>query len=223
MISIQDFFFEEPSVKEKITLQIILQPQGSTPIVIEIDQTASISELKEKINKKRKINFLKYKNIYLEDSKAISHYKFPDNAIIKEEYIGPVLEGINPIDIKIEQIYTGKIEENTITVTVKSLIGKIFEVNINNDAIIRDMCLKIQRIEGTPCDDQRLLYEGKQLEHDIKINKYNIINGSLIYLVLRLRGGMFHPTSGRAGDYKPLEDCIIIVQPDLDFDSDQDL
>uniref|UniRef100_A0A7S3J236 Ubiquitin-like domain-containing protein n=1 Tax=Euplotes harpa TaxID=151035 RepID=A0A7S3J236_9SPIT len=47
----------------------------------------------------------------------------------------------------------------------------------------------IQDCEGIPPDQQRLIFGGKQLEDEITLSEYYVTDGSVIHLVLRLRGG----------------------------------
>lgn len=46
-----------------------------------------------------------------------------------------------------------------------------------------------------------MIFAGRQLEDDRPLAAYGIDTKSTVHLVLRLRGGMFHFTSGREGDF----------------------
>ena len=57
------------------------------------------------------------------------------------------------------------------------------------DRTIEQVKEDIFNVENVPCDQQRLLYAGKQLEDDRSLLDYNIKNYSTLYLILCLRGG----------------------------------
>jgi hypothetical protein len=76
--------------------------------------------------------------------------------------------------------------------------GRTFTLSFSSQDII-SMKEKIQAQEGIPVDQQILVYKGRRLEDGRSLEDYNIQAGATIHIILRLRGGMFHASSGRSG------------------------
>lgn len=96
---------------------------------------------------------------------------------------------------------------------VKSLTGSNITIDCDlTTNTVAQFKVMINYHEGIPEDQQRLIYEGRQLEDNKLLSDYNITDNSTLHLVLRLRGGMYREESGRDGNYKPLSNIFFILE-----------
>jgi len=87
---------------------------------------------------------------------------------------------------------------NAVTIT-----GRVVYIQIRPTNTVLHIKQEIYKQDQIPLDQQRLVYNGATLDDERTIQECGIIPDARIYLVLRLRGGMFHNTSSRS-DYQTL-------------------
>ncbi|XP_043924314.1 polyubiquitin-like [Protopterus annectens] len=80
-------------------------------------------------------------------------------------------------------------KEEPMTVFLKNDKGRTSTYTILPSQSVLDFKKKVQQLEQVPVDQQRLIYEGSQLEDGKKLSDYNIRPETTIFLNLRLRGG----------------------------------
>ena len=82
-------------------------------------------------------------------------------------------------------------------IQIRSLTGKHTEIKVHHKMRVSELKDMIERADQTPFDQQRLVYNGKQLEDERTLDYYDIKQDTIVHIILRIRGGMFHETSAR--------------------------
>lgn len=89
-----------------------------------------------------------------------------------------------------------------ITLHIMLLSGERIPVTIKSDETHPVDFIKREVFEkkGFPICQQKVLFTGKELL-DGTVSDYGLYNNANVHLVLSLRGGMFHETSGKGYNY----------------------
>ena len=82
-------------------------------------------------------------------------------------------------------------------IQIRSLTGKETCLTVHHKMRVSHLKELIEKQDQTPFDQQRLVYNGKQLEDERTLDYYNIVQDTVVHIILRIRGGMFHETSAR--------------------------
>ncbi|MBN3316731.1 UBB protein, partial [Atractosteus spatula] len=67
--------------------------------------------------------------------------------------------------------------------------GQTRTYTFHPDEGVSDFCDRVTRQEGVPRSQQRLIYNGKQLDENKRMSHYGITPQSTVHQTLRLRGG----------------------------------
>ncbi|KAI0437492.1 hypothetical protein F4803DRAFT_538441 [Xylaria telfairii] len=88
------------------------------------------------------------------------------------------------------------------SIEIKRLTGWSGHVQSSPSETVENFKAAVQDATQLPPDQQRLVFNGKELEDGRILSDYNMQNGSLVHLIMRLRGGGFNGPMGVAAGGK---------------------
>ncbi|KAK7604753.1 hypothetical protein V9T40_005939 [Parthenolecanium corni] len=110
---------------------------------------------------------------------------------------GDILEPVDSECESIDQVFTSLAQLKVMlrSMKLKRMLIRIitltyggnFDISIELSETIERIKERIQEVEGVPLDQQRLIYDGKQLEDGRTASDYGLKEGCTLHMVLRLR------------------------------------
>ena len=80
-------------------------------------------------------------------------------------------------------------KNNVIKILVRNFRNRFIDLTINENSTVLQLKQLVKIVEGVEENSQWLLFNGAGLDDDKKISDYNIIDGSIVTLVMRSFGG----------------------------------
>ena len=74
-------------------------------------------------------------------------------------------------------------------IIIKNVYGEECQIQFDSSMLVEEAKMEIERLEGTPVDQQFLYFAGKRLYDNRMLGDYNIEDGDVLHLTIRLCGG----------------------------------
>lgn len=189
-VSLLETYLPKPGrvYERKILAFFIADPQNSTIPTsknMKINQKAPIED-KDQIYAKRD-NFKTSRAVTSNNELDYSENEGDPNLIIRE--FSQNQENKESLNIKKNDVKNKRNPNDSCHLFIRSLAGKMYNVCVSRNAIVKQVKQSIYEQDGIPVDQQTLILKGKLLINEKPLTDYGIQEGeTTLHMYLNLRG-----------------------------------